>query len=457
MSNSNQNSNLPVEQNPVDIANQAFMYGLPLVLVDITKEQNLQKGCAINAFKNISEFCDSSDKFVVRPNCDTFYSSAFFDLTGGPLLMTIPVTGIQYYMMPLLDAFTNVIDGSPGTRTGQTQGGQYLLVGSVGIPNGTDTSGYTIIKCPTDMVWAIGRFQVNNPDLTDEEINGGGYVESLQNQLSITPLSGNKPLSDSNYSYSNGTPNEIVASMTISDFFNRLNVLLVNNPPTKEDDIAMTQFATIGVGTGLTFDETIFSSDIQEDMNAIPVQITNQLDGIAATLTDTKWSINLNPKMGDYGVHYKLREGVAYNGLGANLVADAAYYGTYCYGSDENNLLSCNDGQRYALNLNPLPPQNAFWSLTMYDQDGFFVSNVMNRYGLGHDSEYPLTLVDNGDGTQSTTIEIYYDPNSEDNNNWLPAPATGNFNVMIRVYWPDPSVIDEKNPSWIPPAVERVS
>jgi hypothetical protein len=215
----------PKEALIVGVATEAFIYGLPLFLTDLTKEQSVLSGHPINSFYNRSSFCDASNTSVVRPNCDTFYSSAFFDLSETPVVMTIPETDSQYYLMPLLDAFTNVIPGSPGTRTNETTGGNYLLVGpnkNAQIPSDMDTSGYTVINCPTSIVWAIGRFQVN---AVGTSVNSAGLVTKLQSKLSITPLT----------STAQPTPNTIVQHMPIADYFTQLNQLLCDNPPTPAD------------------------------------------------------------------------------------------------------------------------------------------------------------------------------------------------------------------------------
>jgi hypothetical protein len=400
---------------------------------------------------------------VVRPNCDTFYSSAFLDLSDEPLVLDVPKTDEQYYLLPMLDAFTNVIQdslghpGSPGKRTGQVLGGQYLLVGpTAGIPDGADTSGYKIINCPTDMVWIIGRFQVNDADLSDEAIDGGGHVQNLQNQLKINKFgSADSPaygIASTHYPQVpvKRTPNEIVAEMPISEFFNRLNFLLINNPPAPADAPAMDLFATIGVGPGKVFDILKFDPDTREAMRQIPGECIKSVSSGSPTLTSNYWTINLSHEMGNYGTDYNLRAIIAYNGLGANLVEDAVYYGTY-YDSGKQQL---NGANNYTLTLNPPPPTHAFWSLTMYNPAGLFIENPINRYAVGHDTECPL--VPESDGS----IVIYIQNEEIDANdsrypNWLPAP-TDDFNVMIRIYWPDSSVIDETNPSWLPPAIEKV-
>ena len=70
----------------------------------------------INEFKNIFYLPGPQDQTVVRPNVDTFYSLAWIDLSNGPITISIPESKDRYYMMPILDAWTNVIF-SIGTRT----------------------------------------------------------------------------------------------------------------------------------------------------------------------------------------------------------------------------------------------------------------------------------------------------------------------------------------------------
>jgi hypothetical protein len=446
-----ENSNSSINQDAVKTAQDAFIYGLPLVLMEITKLQSCQKGYPINQFANQNAFIQAGNNGVVRPNFDTFYSTAFFDLSEGPLVLDMPITDAQYYVMPLLDAFTNVIPGSPGTRTLQTQGGQYLLLG----PKDADypvTTPYIPIQCPTDIVWALGRFQVNNPSLDDYAAYGGGQVNKLQSLLAITPTNDkNGPYIPENlWPSQSETANDIVLGMPITDFFDLLNELLLTNPPTAADAPAMAEFATIGVGLYLRqsfrnmgFDDaTLAAMQINKDLS-----MKQMIAGGTPSLTS--WNANLDSQMGDYGTNYPLRAGVAVAGLGANLIADAVYYGAY--GVDGEPLTG---GNKYTITFDEEPPQEAFWSLTMYNSDGYFVDNTYNRYAVGHDSAFPLVKGDDG----SITIYIQpeeVDPDNTDNinNNWLPSPSSGNFNVMLRLYWPDSCVIEGQ---WTPPLIKKV-
>ena len=97
-----------------------------------------------------------------------------------------------------------------------------------------------------------------------------------------------------------------------------------------------------------------------------------------------------------------------------------------------------------------LPPALGFWSVTMYDADYFFVNNPLNRYSISARQN----LKSNPDG--STDLYIQKDsPGQDKESNWLPSPS-GDFVLMMRLYWPSekkPSIIDG---SWKVPAVKKV-
>jgi hypothetical protein len=97
-----------------------------------------------------------------------------------------------------------------------------------------------------------------------------------------------------------------------------------------------------------------------------------------------------------------------------------------------------------------LPPAEAFWSLTMYDTDFFFVPNPIKRYDLAQRDK----LVTNPDGS----VDLYLQaasPGKAKEANWLPAPKS-KFYLVMRIYSPrgtPPSILDG---TWTPPAVKRV-
>jgi hypothetical protein len=112
---------------------QAYVYLYSLVTMDITRKQltNVERPdglqAPMNVFANVPVYPTADTKVVVRPNFDTLYSSAWLDLTKEPMIVSVPDTGGRYYLLPMLDMWTDVF-ASPGWRTTGTQAGSWAIV-----------------------------------------------------------------------------------------------------------------------------------------------------------------------------------------------------------------------------------------------------------------------------------------------------------------------------------------
>lgn len=433
----------------VRIANEAYIYGLPLVLMDITRRQMTTVPSdptfsPPNQFRNNNYFPDDSFKSVIRPNADTFYSVAWLDLENEPVVLSLPNTKGRYYLMPMLDMYTNVF-AALGSRTTGTDAIIFLITGSLW--KGEVPKGMKQIKAPTNSVWIIGRTQVNSKE------DGEKVVVPIQNQFKITPLS------KLNYSYTadqviedestpKGDPNSIVKSMSANDYFNYLNSLLAKYPPPVADKEILEQFETIDIGTGKKFNISQFSNNAQESINQLPTLVAK---GLIKNYQSTDKNLvngwNIGRKIiGSYGTAYKDRAEVAYVGLGANLREDAIY--PTCFIDIDGKPLKGDNKYVMHFEKGQTPPTNAFWSLTMYDTEGFFIANPINRFAIGDRSNLKV----NANGS----IDIYIqneNPSTENLSNWLPAPK-GDFNLLLRVYWPK---LEMLNNDWVPPTVEKIN
>ncbi|MFD7847101.1 DUF1214 domain-containing protein [Nocardia sp. NPDC059764] len=138
--------------------------------------------------------------------------------------------------------------------------------------------------------------------------------------------------------------------------------------------------------------------------------------------------------IGDYGTDYATRAIIAYAGLGANLPQDAIYPATAV--DDKNTQLTSDRPYVLHFPADGIPPVKGFWSLTMYNDRGFFVDNPINRYAVRGEA-----LTKNPDGSVDIHIQRE-NPGPAKESNWLSAPASGPFNVLLRTYWPDQAVID---------------
>lgn len=427
-----------------ETAANAFIFGFPLVLMDVTRAvltntpYPVGKQAPMNQFGHLRAFPDAQFRDVVSPNADTLYSSAWLDLSAEPIVLTTPDSGGRYYLMPMLSGWTNVF-ASPGTRTTGNSAASFAITppGWHGeLPEELHT-----IEAPTSMVWVIGRTQTNGKD-------DFPAVHEFQNGLSLVPLSAwgtdyhppaEVPVEPG---VDLGTPPVTqVSQMDTSVFFTRLAELMVPNPPAEADAPVMATFEAIGLAPG-SYDP--------------PAEIVTQIDagarhGLEMLLASAKQPISLTPEgwqqlrgLGNYGTSYGMRALIALVGLGANLDSDALY--PHATVDGEGRPLTGTHDYRIRFAAGETPPADAFWSLTMYDKQQFFIANPIDRYAIG--DRDPLAVNDDG----SVDIWIQHEsPGDSRESNWLPAPP-GPFNIFLRVYRPNDRMLSG---DWRPPAITR--
>lgn len=217
-----------------------------------------------------------------------------------------------------------------------------------------------------------------------------------------------------------------------------------------DDDILIVlQMARIGLIPGEKFGLNRFEHSVQEAIHEAP-RIAFDLIALSKLelgVIVNNWMI-LNGT-GSFGIRYLKRAAVSLYGWGANTAEDAIYPVT-TMDSTGQALIGT---YRYRLHFekDQTPPVNAFWSLTMYDSDLFFVPNPLNKYTVSpRDS-----LVYNPDGS----LDLYFQhdsPGQGKEPNWLPAPE-GNFTLMLRMYWPRLTISDIINGTWFLPPIKKVS
>lgn len=432
-----------------EIADEAYVFGYPLVLMDVTRRvmTAVPKAGAhkapVNQFLHIREFPDYTMTDVVSPNADTLYSTAWLDLTKEPIILSVPDTGKRYYLMEMLDAWTNVF-ASPGTRTTGNSRGDFAIVGPQW--KGKLPTNVKEIKSPTNMAWLIGRTRTNGKE-------DYAAVRAIQDQYKLTPLGawGKDYNPPDNAPVAPGIdvktpPVEQVAKMDAATFFARLNTLMKDNPPADADASALNNFNAIGVAPGTPFDLKNLDPAVAKSVDGSVKTAQAKISAEAKKPHGKKvngWDVMTN--LGRYGTDYLFRSVVALVGLGANLPEDAIYPRA----TEDTDGQPLNGANRYLVHFpdGQLPPVNAFWSLTMYTSKQFFAQNPINRYAIGDRDKLKF----NDDG--SLTISIQREsPGKEKESNWLPAPKDS-FNVFMRLYWPKKEIVDGV---WKPPGVERV-
>jgi hypothetical protein len=429
----------------ISLLKEAYLYGYPLVVMHTSMRvmTNVEKPVSgarllapVNQIANATTFPDDKFRDVVRANCDTYYTMGWLNLKDGPMVLNLPDTKGRYYLFPMLDAWTNVF-ASPGKRTTGT-GAQQFVIAAPGWHDEVP-AGMTLIQAPTDLVWVIGRVQVNSAR------DGSTIVKSIQDGISLKPLApGTSKAGTVDPTIPAKSPNDIVAEMSGTEYFKLLNSLMVNNPPPPADSAILKRLKEAGISPGADFGATKFSAVVTDSLQALPMWGKKALSsaGLTGATPVNGWNVNKN--LGSYGTNYLFRAGVAFGGLGANLDADAIYPASL---TDVDG--DAYDGSKYKYILHfdadKLPPAKAFWSLTMYDGDGFMCANPINRFAIGDRDN----LEKNKDG--SVDILIQHDK-PKSTRNWLPAPD-GPFNLLMRIYWPDERMTSGQ---WSPPGVAKV-
>jgi hypothetical protein len=239
-------------------------------------------------------------------------------------------------------------------------------------------------------------------------------------------------------------PLDQVNSMTAEDFFNHALGLLKLHPPHLTDWSLVAQMRRLGLEAGARFADLdpAVRSALQDVPAAAMLTLQQAIPGLAKVVNG--WQMNIDT-IGVYGNFYVKRAVVAMVGLGANSAEDAVYP-LLLADADGNSLTGNND---YVLHFDrdTLPPVKAFWSVTMYDDQGFQAANSLNRFAIG--DRDPLQY--NADGSLDLCIQ-HTSPGPDKEANWLPAPD-GPLGVTMRLYSPQTPVL---NGTWAPPPVRRV-
>ncbi len=430
-----------VDEEMKRLATEVYVYAYPLVLMDVTKQVQTAK-TPVNTFAHRRASIDASGTDVLNPNPDVLYSEAWLDLARDPVVLSVPDTHGRYYVMALLDAWTNVFQ-SPGKRTTGTKKGDFVIVGPKW--KGELPQDLEEIKSPTDMVWLLGRTEINGK--ADE-----AAAMKLVDQYKLVPLSqwhkaGHAPAAAHPGGDVKTPPAEQVAKMDAQTFFTRFAALLPGNPPSKADAQVVEKVKKLGIVAGQPF---VTGTLDAAAVKGIEDGAKGALDAIVlaakGSIGDLRNGWTINWDLGRYGTNYGLRAVIAWLGLGANAPEDAIVPSTYLDAGGH----PLNGANKYVLHFDKgkAPPADGFWSLAMYNDKHAFFANPLDRHAIGDRDKLKF----NPDGS----LDLYLqneDPGKDRESNWLPAPKE-NFSVILRVYWPKQEMLDH---NWTPPAIKRVT
>jgi len=452
----NQENNLTPKQ-AKEIAKEAYIYGLPLVLnyktlnmYVLDKESPEYKG-EFNELSSVARLFTPDDKTIVTPNSDTPYSFLWVDLRDEPQVISLPeMEEGRFYHFQLIDLYTHNF-AYLGTLTTGNKAGKYLIAtqdwkGEK--PEGVDK----VLYCETDLFFVIVRTQLMN----DKDLEN---VKNIQSSYTIRALSNLQGTESQKTNRTNNFPDWNEGDQFTSASFNYLNVMLNLTKPVASEIELRNKFSKLGIGTEKGFDINDFDEETQKAIEEGVKEGFGELEKFidkysTDPLTSTKifgtrdFLTESAKKNYDLENFYIPRAVASHMGLYGNSGTEATYP-SYIMESPGVPYNATENKYTLTFKKDELPPVNAFWSFSMYDgKTQLFIHNSLDRYLLN--SNNMENYVYNDDG--SLILYIQKDsPGKELEPNWLPAPD-GPFYCFMRLYGPKKEAISGE---WVNPPLVK--
>jgi len=397
---------------------QAFLYALPMTEIANVRSAFFGAGLPAGSFVAQRGLVTPTDRFVTTPNVDTIYANVFIDLSQGPATITLPPLGERYASLSLMDMFSDNI-AVLGTRTTGQSGGTFTLVG----PTGAAPAG--AIRSTTPWVWGLARVVVNGPADVDAALAVLHGIGCEAAPIANAPVAG----ADRNGPW--------------QAWFEAANALMLENGAPATDRRVFEIMAPLGLGAG--FEAARFSAAEAAEIAAGVADATAlaRSAGFAGRKVG-EW-LYPAPNTGNFFQDYLTRARIAVAGLAALPPREATYLAAI---PPEGRVFDGAKPWRLHFTADALPPVDAFWSLTMYEAqaDGafFLTDNPIARYTIG--DRTPGLAYDSDGG-----LEIWIsptDPGDARRPNWLPAPASQPFMVILRAYLPRGEIVAQ---TYVPP------
>lgn len=452
-------------EHALSVGTQAYEYGQPLLDMQRVFQSETSVtvpdsagDAPVNQFSHFSDLATTKEGVVVAPNADTLYSIAWLQLKPQPIVLHVPSSGGRLNVVPLMTPYTENFANVGEGASGMLPPGNYVIAGPKKFAGVEEVKGMKVIHSPYERAWIIQRTEVKSHEDLPNAV-------AIQAETKLVPLNRWKkeglgyqpPAPEKEIT----TPTEYHVPGTQSgedplNYWTALGVALKQFKPPAADMPELELLKTVGVGPGrFPVGNAKLGAGTLAGLRAAvaagPGQITKELTALfqAGFTAHNGWLV---PAAGNYGTNYTLRAITDKIGLGA-LPPNIAIYPVAQTERAGHPLNAA--ATRYVAHFPasdfPVPAQ-AFWSLTMYEADGFFVANPLERYTLGDRSNLHF----NEDGSLDMYLQTAEPTEEAEKSNWLPAPA-GPFQVIMRLYGVEesaiPGILEGGAGHWTPPTI----
>lgn len=432
-------------------AKNTYYWGWPMVnihnrkiMIDRVAEPALLEGslpvAPINQLAMQSDYIDQKGRLVACPNQDVVSGFGMMDLGRDAVVIQVPDFGSRFWVYQLGNQRTDAF-GQLGSMYA-SEPGFYLLVGPKW--NGTIPKQIKkVFRSPTNVSYVIPKvFMAEDP--SDKRA-----LQPVINNINMYPLAqfdGNmktKKWSELSRTAATKTKGEM-KWVKPETFFDDLAQVLSQVPPLPGEENMYQQMKAM-------LSEANSNPKLKAAMKREAANTEKSLIKQAFYFRNSgvplrnQWNTINNGAT--FGRDYLTRTSAAKANMFVNLPNEVKNFTTDYDGT--RNFLSGKNKYTITFDKNEIPPVNAFWSLTAYNAEHFFDSNLLSRYSIGTKNK---DLVYNEDG--SLTIYLQNQPPQDRMQmaNWLPV-GKGTFSLMIRAYGPKAEILEGK---WAPPTVNKV-
>ena len=436
------------------IAEDAYLWGIQQAIFYgqrylFSQDQTAEVFTGVNRFTWFREPA-GPELPIIRPNATVLYGTTFLDLQNGPLVVEMPEIRDRYFALQIMDQY----------------GRHFLMVGNQF--NGTDARNYLlvppgyegklpdefvandVIPTPSKTLWGIIRIAII--ERTDSEIK---KINAYFDQITVTPMSkwlangkqgipqAEAPVVPGDYEvFPRFSEDQFVQRQvrmqTAEDYFTILHLVL-NDPSmslladSKLESEMLARMKTVGLGPGLDFEWSKLSSEIQA---ALTVGYKRGFEKVQETARSSLVDMNgwmILSNRGNFETNWLDRAVMAAEGWGGP-DRNVSHGGAFLFVDADGQQLNGQHKYTLTIDLDNQPPVSEWWSLPIYNSDGFFVANEINRFtinslmvkqGLFHIQDNKLVIYIQKDRpTDANQLK-----------NWLPAPPD-DFNFTARFYGP---------------------
>jgi hypothetical protein len=397
-------------------AAEAYVWGFPLVSVHRTRLLLCSK-TDTGTMNHIDDLATPNDRAIVVPNNDTLYSSAWYDLRHGDLVIDVPPMDHpeRYWNVMILDAYTHV--AYVCRRRHGVAGAQVRVTLDPTSPPKNDDGDIVTVGTPT--AWVIIRMLVESPEDIDT-------ARTLQRAISVK-ASSTQPNERTERA---GRATAIAKSG--ADFYTELKGYTELDPPAPwHPKLSPEAQAIVDNPDSVTAE--VLAAGVVEGEKLIVGR------NLACTVSKNGWRTGKDTT--GFGGDILKRAAGAKFGLGGHQAIENRSY--IAQGDSNGNPLDGTRPLRLRFEANAMPPCNAFWSLTAYGTDMYLVENEMDRWPI---SDRTPGLVYDDDGSLTIQFSAEWPAVIA---NWLPVPS-GPYLLGIRVYEGYEEVIAC---DWFPPSL----